>query len=75
MMPLRSFLPSTGGNLPGTGGEFDIELPGIAVDVAAGEKLFLTVSPISDNSFGHGSRTPGFMAMEDMRVHVPTVAQ
>ncbi|MGH3431565.1 MAG: CocE/NonD family hydrolase [Thermocrispum sp.] len=37
----------------------NVELPSVAVDVPAGQHLFLTVSPLSDMSFGHGSRVPG----------------
>ena len=51
-----------------------IELPGVAVDVAKGQKLFLTVSPVSDMSFGHGSiRTPGVVGLENLRLDVPLV--
>ena len=67
MMPLRSLLPATGES-------FEIELPGIAAEIPAGQKLFLTISPISDQSFGHGSRTPGMMVFTDMTVHVPVVS-
>jgi ABC-2 type transport system ATP-binding protein len=67
MLPLRELLPIVQE-------ERVIELPGIAVDVAAGEKLFLTVSPISDMSFGHGSvRTPGWVGLEDLKLDVPVV--
>jgi pimeloyl-ACP methyl ester carboxylesterase len=66
MMPLRSLLPSTGEG-------FEIELPGIAAEIPAGEKLFLTISPISDQSFGHGSRTPGMMVFSGLTVRVPVV--
>lgn len=65
MLPIRKLLPVTAE--PTT-----IELPGIAVDVPAGQKLFLTISPISDLSFGHGSRTPGAMQLDDLVVEVPS---
>ncbi|MGH3433749.1 MAG: CocE/NonD family hydrolase, partial [Thermocrispum sp.] len=50
-----------------------VELPSVAVDVPAGKTLYLTVSPLSDMSFGHGSRVPGAMLLEDVRVHLPLV--
>lgn len=49
-----------------------IELPGIAVTVPEGQSLFLTVSPVSDMSFGHGSRLPGAMTFDNVQVHVHT---
>ena len=67
MMPLRELLPIVQT-------ERTIELPGVAVDVKAGEKLYLTVSPISDMSFGHGSiRTPGAVTLTDLELEVPVV--
>jgi pimeloyl-ACP methyl ester carboxylesterase len=65
MMPLRELLPIVQT-------ERVVELPGIAVKVAKGEKVFLTISPVSDMSFGHGSaRTPGVVALENLRVDLP----
>ena len=69
VMPLRQLIPQGGTDPTG----FEIELPGIAVELAEGESLFLTISPISDASFGHGSRTPGLMVISDLTVHVPLV--
>lgn len=67
MMPLSELLPIVQT-------ERLIELPGVAVNVKEGEKLFLTVSPISDMSFGHGSiRTPGVVVLENLRLDVPVV--
>ena len=67
MMPLRELLPIVQT-------ERVIDLPGVAVDVKKGEKLFLTVSPVSDMSFGHGSvRTPGVVTLENLRLDVPVV--
>jgi pimeloyl-ACP methyl ester carboxylesterase len=54
-------------NKPRTG----IELPAVAVDVPAGQTLFLTVSPISDMSAGFGSRVVGAMTLRDVAVHLP----
>jgi ABC-2 type transport system ATP-binding protein len=65
MLPLRE--PD-----PVRGVEREIELPGVAVDVADDERLFLTLSAVSDVSLLHGSiRTPGVMRLEDVTVDVP----
>ena len=65
MMPLRELEPVV--EEPRS-----IELPAIAVEVDEGESLFLTVSPISDMSFGHGSiRTPGAVLLGDVNVDLP----
>jgi ABC-2 type transport system ATP-binding protein len=48
-----------------------VELPSVAVDVPAGQTLFLTVSPVSDMSAGFGSRVVGAMRMRDVVVHLP----
>ncbi|WP_336133557.1 alpha/beta hydrolase family protein [Natronomonas amylolytica] len=51
-----------------------VELPGVAVDVAEGETLYLTLSAVSDMSFAHGSaRTPGSVLFENLSVDVPLV--
>ena len=52
--------------------EFVIELPGVAVEVPNGQTLFLTITPVSDMYFGHGSRTPGVLQLRDLQVHLPT---
>jgi ABC-2 type transport system ATP-binding protein len=54
-------------NKPRTG----VELPSVAVDVPAGQTLFLTVSPISDMSAGFGSRVVGAMTLRDVELHLP----
>jgi ABC-2 type transport system ATP-binding protein len=64
VMPLREALPVQG--KPRT-----IELPAVAVDIEAGEFLYLTVSPLSDMFVAHGSRTPGAMLLQGTTVHVP----
>jgi ABC-2 type transport system ATP-binding protein len=67
MMPLRELLPVV--QEPRA-----VELPGLAVDVPEGQTLYLTISPISDISFGHGSvRTPGVVVLEGMVVQVPVI--
>jgi ABC-2 type transport system ATP-binding protein len=64
LLPLRQILP-------GTDQEFKIDLPGVAVEVPEGQSLFLTVSPISDLSFGHGSRVPGAVVLSDVELTLP----
>jgi ABC-2 type transport system ATP-binding protein len=57
--------------LPVNGEARSFELPAVAVDVPAGQKLFLTVSPVSDMFVAHGSRTPGALVLESTVVHLP----
>jgi ABC-2 type transport system ATP-binding protein len=67
MLPLREPEPVVGEHRR-------VELPGVAVDVAEGETLYLTLSAVSDMSFAHGStRTPGSVLLEDLSVDVPLV--
>ena len=54
-------------NKPRTG----VALPSVAVDVPAGQTLFLTVSPISDMYAGFGSRVVGAMTLRDVVLHLP----
>ncbi|HVE74312.1 MAG TPA: CocE/NonD family hydrolase [Mycobacteriales bacterium] len=63
-LPLRQLLPVTGEKRT-------IELPSVAVDVPAGQKLFLTVSPVADMFALHGSRTPGALTLEKAFVSLP----
>ena len=58
-------------NKPRTG----IELPSVAVDVPAGQTLFLTVSPISDMYAGFGSRVVGAMTLRGVKVHLPVTTR
>jgi pimeloyl-ACP methyl ester carboxylesterase len=64
LMPLRQIMP-------GTDQKFDIELPGVAVEVPEGKILFLTISPVSDMYFGHGSRVPAAMILNDLMLTLP----
>jgi ABC-2 type transport system ATP-binding protein len=57
--------------LPVTGAQRHIELPSVAVDVPAGQSLFLLVTPTSDMFFGHGSRTPGVIVLDNAKVNLP----
>lgn len=44
--------------------------------VPEGQNVYLTISPLSDMFFGHGStRTPGLVALEDITVNLPVVAE
>jgi len=67
MLPLRE--PGLAFDKPRRG----VELPSVAVDVPEGKNLYLTVSPISDMSFGHGSRVPGAIVLDDVLVKLPVV--
>ncbi|MCW2615977.1 MAG: peptidase [Frankiales bacterium] len=59
--------------LPLVGAKRSFELPAVAVQVPAGQKLFLTVSPVSDMFLAHGSRTPGALLLEQTVVNLPVV--
>lgn len=59
--------------LPVQGEQRRIALPSVAVDVPAGQSLFLVASPVSDTFVGMGSRTPGAVVVQDARVHLPVV--
>jgi ABC-2 type transport system ATP-binding protein len=50
-----------------------IALPSVAVDVPAGQSLYVLASPLSDTFVGMGSRTPGAVLLEDTVVHLPRV--
>jgi ABC-2 type transport system ATP-binding protein len=63
MMPIRVVGPTTGGPA-----SVKIELPAVAVDVPEGSNLYLVLSPVSDLSFGHGSRVPGAVVLRDVVV-------
>ncbi|HEU5038949.1 MAG TPA: alpha/beta fold hydrolase [Nocardioides sp.] len=50
-----------------------IALPSVAVDVPAGQTLYVLATPVSDTFVGMGSRTPGAVVLEDTAVHLPVV--
>ena len=50
-----------------------IELPAVAVDLPAGQTLYVIASPFSETFVGMGSRTPGAVILQDTVVHLPTV--
>jgi ABC-2 type transport system ATP-binding protein len=68
LMPLRVVRPQTDR-------KFEIELPGVSAQIAEGQKLFLTVTPISDMYFGHGSRAPGGFLLSDVNLTVQEPAK
>ncbi len=47
-----------------------IELPAVAVDVPAGKRLFLTVSPVADMFTGQTSRDPGVVRLDHVRLEL-----
>lgn len=67
VMPLREFSPQASA----TPTSFDVALPAVTATVGAGDALCLTISPQSDQSFGHGGKTPGLMALQELELRVP----
>lgn len=66
LLPLRELLPVVGE------AREDVELPAVGVIVPEGQTLFLTLTPIVDTYFAHGSiRTPGAILLEDISVDLP----
>lgn len=59
--------------LPIAGEARRIMLPSVAVNVPAGQSLFVIATPISDTFAGMGSRTPGVVVIEDTVAHLPVV--
>jgi pimeloyl-ACP methyl ester carboxylesterase len=66
MLPLREATAVTGASRR-------VELPSVAVDVPAGQSLYLVVAPLSDMFASHGSRVPGVVQVSDAKVELPTV--
>ena len=52
-----------------------ITLPSVAVDVPAGQTLYVMASPISDTFGGMSSRTPGAVVLDDTVAHLPVVTR
>ncbi len=52
-----------------------VELPAVAVDVPAGQNLYLVASPVSDTFAGMSTRTPGAILFNDTVVHLPVVGR
>lgn len=65
VMPLRRLLPSVQDE------DFSIELPGVGIQLEAGESLFLTVSQTSTQFAGFSGRTPGAIVIESPVVSLP----
>ena len=56
------------------GEERRVDLPSVAVDVPAGQQLYLLVSALSDTFVGMGSRTPGVVTISNTRAHLPLLS-
>ena len=67
LMPLRQLMPTAEEN-------FNIELAGVAAEVPEGKSLFLTITPVSDMYFGHGSRTPAALVLSELELSLPKAA-
>jgi ABC-2 type transport system ATP-binding protein len=52
-----------------------VRLPAVAVDVPAGQTLYVIASAQSDVFVGMGSRTPGVVLLEDTVAHLPVVGR
>ena len=52
-----------------------IALPSVAVDVPAGQTLYVMATGLSDTFAAMGSRTPGAVLFEDTVVHLPVVGR
>lgn len=64
VMPMRRLLP-------GALEDFEIELPGVGISLAAGQSLYLTVTPTASHFVGFGSRAPGAIVITDAVVKLP----
>ena len=60
--------------VPLVGSERSVDLPGVAANVPAGQKLYLVVSAVSDMYAANGSRTPGGIVLRGTKVRLPVVA-
>jgi hypothetical protein len=52
-----------------------IDLPAVAIDVPAGQSLYVLASPVSDTFVGMGSRTPGAIVLDNTVLHLPVVGR
>ncbi|MFP5218544.1 MAG: hypothetical protein ACLGIG_02225 [Actinomycetes bacterium] len=66
LMPLHEEVPLAGS-------ERSVELAGVAATLAEGQKLYLVISPVSDQFGSNGSRTPGALVLQNTRVQLPVV--
>jgi hypothetical protein len=56
-----------------TGKHVTIKLPAVAIDVPAGQTLYVFASPSDDIFTGTGSRTPGAIVIDNTVAHLPVV--
>ncbi|WP_193611339.1 CocE/NonD family hydrolase [Nocardioides lijunqiniae] len=68
VLPLREPTPVTGVTRR-------VALPSVAVDVPAGQTLYLLASATSDTFVTMGSRTPGVVVLDDTVVSLPVVGR
>jgi pimeloyl-ACP methyl ester carboxylesterase len=61
--------------LPVTGEAFELELTGVSVVVPEGQHLYLTIAPMSDLFFGHGSKAPTGWVLSDLQLTLPGLAK
>jgi pimeloyl-ACP methyl ester carboxylesterase len=59
---------------PTTGTEVQATLPGVAVDVAEDETLYVAVTGSNDMYNQHGSRTPGPVVLDGIQVDLPVAS-
>lgn len=59
--------------LPVAGEKRSIELPSVAIDVPAGQSLFVIAMATNDMFAGMGSRTPGAIVLQNAVVRLPVV--
>jgi ABC-2 type transport system ATP-binding protein len=59
--------------LPVAGEKRSIELPSVAIDVPAGQSLFVIAMATNDMFAGMGSRTPGAVVLQDAVLRLPVV--
>jgi pimeloyl-ACP methyl ester carboxylesterase len=59
--------------LPVAGERRSIELPSVAIDVPAGQSLFVMAMATNDMFVTMGSRTPGAIVLQDASVRLPVV--
>jgi pimeloyl-ACP methyl ester carboxylesterase len=57
--------------LPVAGEKRTIELPSVAVDVPAGQSLFVMAMATNDMFIGFGNRTPGLVVLQEAVVRLP----
>lgn len=68
MLPVNELLPVEGVAK-------SVVLPSVAIDIPAGQSLFLMVAPDQDTFATMGSRTPGAMLFSNTVVHLPVVGR